>query len=118
MEHEQLILPENLSWPQFLVGLVLLDLFRIVCSFSSFYIWPMCFLSCDLRFQITTLVSSNSSSLEPMKKLNTTIHIYSLEDMNKLNKEMYIWCLEQMNKLNTAMYILCLEPLNKLNIEM
>jgi hypothetical protein len=75
----------------------------VLCSVFVFGLSHLANVFSVLRFTI-----SDSSSLEPMNKLNTTMHLYSLDSMSKLNAEMYIWCLEGMDKLKAEMYIWCL----------
>ena len=64
-EQELLALPSSLP---VLVGSVLLDLYFFVCNCFvdrclSFFFWPMCCLSFDLRLLITTYGSSNFSDM-------------------------------------------------------
>ena len=59
-----------------------------LCSVFVFVIYHLSNVFSVLRFTISDylpLVSSNSSSLEPMNKLNTTMHLYSLEQLNCRN---------------------------------
>ena len=63
-KQEVLILPEHLRSPLVFCGVRVarfLLLCVVVCTLLSLFVWPLCFLSLDLRLLITPVVSSNFS---------------------------------------------------------